>query len=62
MRYLRRLRAAFDTPTTLAVLGTITVSSGIAIWAANPGLGLIAFGALCLLGALTTAARPRQSR
>lgn len=47
---LRSLRAGFDAPTILAIVGVAFVTAAGAY--VYPGLGLAVFGAFCLLAAV----------
>ena len=42
-----------DVPTTLALTGALLLSVGAGLF--HPGLGLLVFGALCLIAAVLTA-------
>lgn len=53
---MRRLRAAFDKPTTLALLGGISLPVGLAVMLGD-GVGIAAFGVECLAAAILTTTR-----
>lgn len=55
---MRRLRASFDKPTVLGLMGGISLPVGVGV-IAGPGAGLVIFGLECLTVAVLDATKRR---